>query len=31
MLKELLFRGLIAALGAWLGLALVLWPLFLGR
>lgn len=28
MLKTLLLHGLTAALGAWLGLALVLWPLF---
>ena len=31
MLKELLFRGLTAALGAWIGLALVLAPVFWGR
>jgi len=31
MLKELLLRGLTAALGAWLGLALVLAPVFWGR
>lgn len=31
MLKTLLLHGLTAALGAWIGLALVLAPIFLGR
>lgn len=31
MIKSLIIQAAVTALGAWLGLALVLWPIFASR